>query len=36
VKKKYDPGNIFYATTAVGSEAWTVASGGRLCQCLEC
>lgn len=36
VKKKYDPGNIFYATTAVGSEAWTVASDGRLCQCLEC
>ena len=32
VKKKYDPSNLFYATTAVGSEAWTVASDGRLCR----
>jgi FAD/FMN-containing dehydrogenase len=32
VKKKYDPDNLFYATTAVGSEAWTVASDGRLCR----
>ena len=32
VKKKYDPLNLFYATTAVGSEAWAVASDGRLCR----
>lgn len=32
VKKKYDPLNLFYATTAVGSEAWVVASDGRLCR----
>jgi hypothetical protein len=32
VKAKYDPYNLFYATTAVGSEAWTVASDGRLCR----
>ena len=31
VKAKYDPNDLFYATTAVGSEAWTVASDGRLC-----
>jgi hypothetical protein len=32
VKKKYDPNDLFYATTAVGSEAWIVASDGRLCR----
>lgn len=31
IKKKYDPDNIFYAKTAVGSEAWTELSDGRLC-----
>ena len=32
VKSKYDPNDLFYATTAVGSEAWIVASDGRLCR----
>jgi hypothetical protein len=32
VKAKYDQFDLFYATTAVGSEAWTVASDGRLCR----
>lgn len=32
VKRRYDPEDLFYATTAVGSEAWTVADDGRLCR----
>jgi FAD/FMN-containing dehydrogenase len=32
IKKEYDPQDLFYATTAVGSDAWTVASDGRLCR----
>ncbi|KAF5722358.1 FAD-linked oxidoreductase yvdP [Fusarium mundagurra] len=32
IKKKYDPGNFFYATVAVGSEAWSVAYDGRMCR----
>jgi hypothetical protein len=32
VKKKYDLQDLFYATTAVGSDAWAVASDGRLCR----
>ena len=32
IKSKYDPQNLFYATTAVGSDAWTVAGDGRLCR----
>ena len=32
IKKQYDPDDLFYATTAVGSEDWTVASDGRLCR----
>jgi hypothetical protein len=32
IKKKYDPRDLFYATTAVGSEAWIVANDGRLCR----
>ena len=32
VKKKWDSKDLFYATTAVGSEAWTVATDGRLCR----
>ncbi|KAL8735469.1 MAG: hypothetical protein Q9181_002812 [Wetmoreana brouardii] len=32
IKKKYDPDDLFYATAAVGSEAWTVAEDGRLCR----
>ncbi|KAF3023662.1 hypothetical protein E8E14_013427 [Neopestalotiopsis sp. 37M] len=31
VKEKWDPSGLFYATVAVGSEAYTVASDGRLC-----
>ena len=32
IKKKYDPEDLFYALTAVGSDAWIVASDGRLCR----
>lgn len=32
VKKKYDGDDLFYATTAVGSDAWAVATDGRLCR----
>lgn len=32
IKKKWDPRDLFYATTAVGSDAWTVAKDGRLCR----
>ncbi|KAI0165408.1 FAD binding domain protein [Hypoxylon sp. FL1284] len=32
IKKKYDPGNVFWATTAVGSEAWQYHVDGRLCK----
>ncbi|VBB84805.1 Putative FAD binding domain dehydrogenase [Podospora comata] len=40
IKQKWDPGHVFYATTAVGSERWEVRDGdqgiqtqnGRLCR----
>lgn len=32
VKSEYDPTNLFYATTAVGSEYWNVEADGRLCK----
>lgn len=32
VKRKYDVNDLFYAPTAVGSDAWSVASDGRLCR----
>ncbi len=32
IKAKYDPTSLFYATTAVGSEAWVPDSSGRLCR----
>ena len=32
VKKIYDPTDLFYATTAVGSPAWVVDGAGRLCR----
>lgn len=32
VKKKWDPKDLFYATTAVGSDVWVVADDGRLCR----
>ncbi|KAI0388916.1 FAD binding domain protein [Xylariaceae sp. FL0594] len=31
VKNKYDPQHLFYATTAVGSDYYTVDEAGRLC-----
>ncbi|KAI1455087.1 FAD/FMN-containing isoamyl alcohol oxidase MreA [Annulohypoxylon moriforme] len=31
IKHKYDPNNVFWAMTAVGSDALTVAADGRLC-----
>ncbi|QSZ36175.1 hypothetical protein DSL72_007300 [Monilinia vaccinii-corymbosi] len=32
IKNKWDPDHLFYATTAVGSEAWSVAENGRMCR----
>lgn len=32
IKNKYDPYDLFYATTAVGSEKWTSEADGRLCR----
>ncbi|KAL2259507.1 hypothetical protein VTK26DRAFT_6797 [Humicola hyalothermophila] len=32
IKKKYDPNNILWGKTAVGSESWDVQADGRLCQ----
>ncbi|GAB7336408.1 hypothetical protein MBLNU13_g09126t1 [Cladosporium sp. NU13] len=32
IKNKYDPDHIFYATTAVGSDYWTLQEDGRLCK----
>lgn len=32
IKTKYDPDDIFYARTGVGSEFWTQAEDGRLCK----
>ena len=32
IKKKYDPQDMFYNLKSVGSEAWTVAKGGRMCR----
>ena len=32
IKAKYDPNDIFYAPTAVGSDEWVVAADGRLCK----
>ncbi|KAK9415510.1 putative FAD-binding PCMH-type domain-containing protein [Seiridium unicorne] len=32
IKTKYDPESLFYAETAVGSEAWSPDSDGRLCR----
>lgn len=32
IKQKLDPGALFYAETAIGSDAWTVAADGRMCR----
>lgn len=32
IKAKYDPNDIFYATTAVGSDEWQVEAPGVLCR----
>jgi hypothetical protein len=32
IKNDWDPNNLFYAVTTVGSEAWTVAENGRMCR----
>lgn len=32
IKKKYDPNDLFYAVTAVGSDVWNVAADGRMCR----
>ncbi|KAL8698041.1 MAG: hypothetical protein Q9201_006788 [Fulgogasparrea decipioides] len=32
IKAKYDPVDVFYATTAVGSDEWVVEAPGKLCK----
>jgi hypothetical protein len=32
IKDKYDPDQLFYGLTAVGSHRWAVQNDGRLCQ----
>lgn len=32
IKNKYDPNALFWGNRLVGSEAWTVASNGRMCR----
>jgi hypothetical protein len=32
IKQKFDPDEVFYARTAVGSETWSEQSDGRLCR----
>lgn len=32
VKARYDPEDVFYALTAVGSDEWEVSGDGRLCR----
>ncbi|OLN86740.1 putative FAD-linked oxidoreductase-like protein 9 [Colletotrichum chlorophyti] len=32
IKKKWDPERMFYALKTVGSDAWSVASDGRMCR----
>ncbi|KAJ5301740.1 hypothetical protein N7508_006603 [Penicillium antarcticum] len=32
VKAKYDPHDVFYGLTAVGSDEWTVSNSGRMCR----
>lgn len=32
IKRKYDPYDVFYAPTAVGSDEWVVGGDGRLCK----
>lgn len=31
IKQMYDPGNVFYGLTSVGSESWAEDAEGRLC-----
>ncbi|KAJ6467778.1 hypothetical protein C8R45DRAFT_473818 [Mycena sanguinolenta] len=35
IKRQYDPTGLFYATAAVGSDAWTVQADGRMCAALN-
>jgi hypothetical protein len=32
IKKKYDPRDLLYVRTGVGSEVWNVAKDGRMCR----
>ncbi|KAL8800460.1 MAG: hypothetical protein Q9182_005172 [Xanthomendoza sp. 2 TL-2023] len=32
IKAKYDPYDIFYAPTAVGSDSWVIEDPGKLCR----
>ena len=32
IKTKYDPEDLFYGVTAVGSDAWAIAADGRMCR----
>ena len=35
IKKKYDPRDLLYVRTGVGSEVWNVAKDGRMCRVKE-
>ncbi|KAJ5771956.1 FAD binding domain protein [Penicillium odoratum] len=32
IKTKYDPNDLFYGLTAVGSDEWTISDSGRMCR----
>lgn len=32
IKEKYDPHHLFYGTTAVGSDFYSIDEAGRLCR----
>lgn len=32
IKAKYDPNDVFFGITAVGSDEWTVSNSGRMCK----
>ena len=32
IKKKYDPKDVFYILKGVGSDAWNISEGGRMCR----
>lgn len=31
IKRKYDPGSVFYCPTCIGSQMWEPVASGKLC-----